>query len=179
MYISWKKLLKTALRACSRVVSSPPSLLITFLKSSLQILLYKNKIFSFHNAVRAATLLKLPNWKKALGRVIAHVHLKAKKYYEDKVIYLRNHKALKEGRLEDVDIDAVRAAKSASWVAYLLGFDDVDTTSAGWNAAEAVMAVGDAEYIAVDADYATYTAARAVDNVDTLIDTYFDVLEEV
>jgi hypothetical protein len=111
----------------------------------------KDGIFSFPDAVKSATALQLSNWKLALGKVVAHVHPKAKKYYEDKVIYIQNQKALEEGRLEAIDQDAARAAaRMAAWAAA-----DAETA---WDAAD--------------------WAAETTGDVDDLIDIYFDVLEE-
>jgi hypothetical protein len=126
----------------------------------------KDGIFSFSDAVRAATALRLPNCKLAVGKVVAHVHPKAKDYYKDKDTYYRNQKALEEDRLEDIDIDA------AAWAAEAVAWD-----ARAARAARAVWAVEAAGVAA--AARAAVDAAGAVDNVDTLIDTYFDVLEEV
>lgn len=143
----------------------------------------KECIFYFPDAVRAATALQLPNWEKALGKVVAHAHYRAKKYYEDEKVYLHNQKALEDGRLEDIDLAATRAAVDA-WA------DDAVVTvwvagaaATGWAAAAWVAraAVGDADA----AEVAEWAAARAagaawiaVDDVNDLIDIYFDVLEE-
>jgi hypothetical protein len=128
----------------------------------------KEGIFYFPNAVRAATALELPNWEKALGKAVAHVHPKAKDYYEDEEAYLHNQKALEEGRLEDVDRAAARAAANAAgaaeadWATWAAA-----ATKAAWDAAEAAAAT-----------WTAWAAAVAVDDVNDLIDIYFDVLEE-
>jgi hypothetical protein len=109
--------------------------------------------------------------------MVAHVHPKAKKYYEDVHYYFNNQKALEEGRLKDIAGGAAindNIYKDDASCAYLVA------------AAEAARAAWDAEaewsiWAAVAAERAATVAAvleAAVDDVDDLIDIYFDGLEE-
>jgi hypothetical protein len=133
----------------------------------------KEGVFPLWYAVIAATALELPNWELALGKVVAFVHPKAKKYYTHKDAYRHNQKALEEGRLADVDRNAAHqaAVRVADWAARV----------ADWAAAKAAR-VADA---AVDATWAAEAAALLLlywaagwDTVNDLIDIYFDALEE-
>jgi hypothetical protein len=140
----------------------------------------KDGIFSFSVAVRAATTLELPNWEKALGKMVAHVHPKAKKYYENEEAYLHNQKALEEGRLKDIAgwfVINDNIYRDDSY-AYLVAAAEADR--AAWTA-EAAWATDRAAWTAVAAERAATVAAvleAAVDDVDDLIDIYFDVLED-
>jgi hypothetical protein len=124
----------------------------------------KEKVFSFPNAVKVATALHLPNWKKALGKVVAHVHSKTEEGYKDKDDYLHNQKALEEGRLEDINIAAAEAAAKAN--------DGIWAGEAARRAGDTTLAA-EAIRIAWAAEAATW----ANDNVNDLIDIYFDVLK--
>jgi hypothetical protein len=126
----------------------------------------KEGVFPLWYAVRAATALELPNWKLALGKVVAHVHPKAKKYYKDEAVYFYNQKILEEGRLEDIDSAAAGAAvdAAATWAAWAATWA---TRAAGWAAAPCCSAAR-----------AANAAEAAAGGVDELIDIYFDTLEE-
>jgi hypothetical protein len=167
----------------------------------------KEGVFSLPDAVRAATAIKLPNWKLALGKVVAFVHPKAKKYYKHKDAYLHNQNVLESGRIEDVDGAAADAAWAAAEAAgkedaaafadnatdEATGEEDAADRAAAWAAdaveaaaraaawaADAAHAARDADAVDVDlaADAAAWATRADRTNVNNLIDIYFNVLEE-
>lgn len=129
----------------------------------------KDETFPFYDAVRAATALQLPNWKLALGRVVASAHPKAKEHYENEAIYLQNQKALEEGRLEDINEDA---AKSAFHNAEPIV--EEFAARATYKAARAT----ECDDMAISKAKQSASYAIGVTKVDELIDIYFDTLEE-
>lgn len=151
----------------------------------------KNKVFNLPFAVRAATALKLDNWKLALGKVVAHVHPKAKDYYENEFIYFHNQEALENGRLENVDKDAAKAAYAGGWIFWYAADTVAKAARAAGMAFWAVgRAVGWVEVTATEraawatertaeaASHAAGWAVKAVGNVAALIGIYFDVLKD-
>jgi hypothetical protein len=126
----------------------------------------------FPGAVKTATTLQLPGWKLALGKMVAHVHPKAKKYYEDEETYIHNQEALEEGRLEAID---KREANAAAILAGNVWDDAADSAAlaAYWarNAGE------DFEVVVKTIGAAVEAAKWAAVDVNELIDIYFDTLK--
>lgn len=137
----------------------------------------KNKVFNLPFAVRAATELNLPNWRLALGKMIACVHPQVKEYYkayyEDESMYLHNQQCLEVGRLESIyDVVEVPAYAAGATVAA----DAAQKADAYWVATR----YNDAAYDAWVAATEAVGVAASSNKVEVLklIDIYFDVLEE-
>lgn len=156
VFISWEKV-KNLESTCSddleKVISKLGGDGITLSQAKK---VCKDGFFALRNAIGVATALQLPNWQLALGRMVAHTHSKAIKYYKNEDAYLHNQQALEAGRLKDIDSPATNAARAAKRAANW-SFDI--KKAANWAAR-------------------TVEWAARVTGLNDLIDIYFDALEE-